>query len=187
MIDRMSLWVAVIGAIGVIVGALINTSLSVWSSSAQRKLDATLAVRQEKINQYFEALDTLYIARDALQSFKEANSGLGVEEGKRKSKLPWKNHDYEKYDQASADAFKVLDSAARSVAVQRARIDVVGTTDAADAFEDCYGVVAEYLQEVVDQLVIDGKFIYKTWEQYWEDYNEQVAKTLKIFRNDVSV
>lgn len=183
----MGLWVAAIGAVGVIVGALINTSLSVWSSSAQRRLDATLAVRQEKINQYFEALDTLYIARDALQTFKEANSGLGIEDGKRKSKFPWKNHDYEQYDRASADAFEVLDNAARSVAIQRARIDVVGTVEAADAFENCYGVVSKYLQEVADRLVIDGKFIYKIWERYWEEYNKQVAKTLEIFRNDVSV
>ncbi|AZT96253.1 hypothetical protein CXR27_03930 [Brevibacterium aurantiacum] len=183
----MGLWIAAIGAVGVIVGALINTSLSVWSSSAQRKLDATLAVRQEKINQYFDALDTLYMARDALQTFKEANSGLGIEKGKRKSKLPWKNRDYKAYDKTAADAFEALDSAARSVAVQRARIDVVGTADAADAFEDCYGIVFGYLKEVVNQVEVDGKFIYKTWEHHWNDYNEQVAKTLRIFRKDVSV
>lgn len=178
---------AVIGASGVIVGALINTALSVWNSTVQRKLDAALAVRQEKVNQYFEALDTLYSSRDELQSFGSALSGLGMDEDKRKSILPWRNRNYRDSDVASASAFVKLDAVAQRVAIQRARIDVIGSPEAADAFESCYEIIFDYLREVAEQVADDGLFRAQVWEEYWSNYNDQITETLEIFRRDVAV
>lgn len=172
---------------GVIIGALINTTLSVWNSYAQRKLDSALASRNQKVSQYYESLDTLYTARDALQVFKNANSGLGIIEGKRKSRLPWKNRSYKSHDIAAANAFELLDNAAKDVAIQRARINLVGTPEAAESFAKCYDVISEYLGEVARQVMEDGRFIYSVWEEYWNQYNAQISNTLSIFRQDIDL
>lgn len=182
---EIDLLTAGIGAGGVLLGALVTTGISVLNSFLQRRFDSHIATRGDRLQQYFEAVDTLYEARDALLKFKEANSGLGVVDGKKKSLLPWRNQQYQEYDQQSVDSFERLDRAAESVAVQRARIDVVGSVKAAVEFEKCYDVVFAYLHEVVAQVTDNGKFIFEVWEDHWTRYNAQVERTLKLFRKDL--
>ncbi|WP_152609554.1 hypothetical protein [Brevibacterium linens] len=185
MSTELDLLPAAIGAGGVVVGALVTTLISALNSILQRRFDSHIATRDDRVRQYFEAVDTLHEARDALLKFKEANSGLGVDEGKRKSIFPWKNHDYHAYDQQAAESFTRLLKAAEQVAIQRARIDVVGSLKAADAFERCYGIIDAYLQASAEELIDDGWFRIKTWEDYWENYNSEIEATVKLFRKDL--
>lgn len=166
-------------------GALVTTVISAFNAFLQRRFDSHIATRDDRVQQYFEAVDTLYGARDALLKFKEANSGLGVSEGKRKSVFPWRNREYHASDHQAAESFTRLLAAAEQVAIQRARIDVVGSLKAADAFERCYGIIDTYLHASAEELLADGWFRIKTWEEYWEKYNSQIDTTVKLFRKDL--
>lgn len=178
---------ALIGAIGVILGALINTVMQIFNSVHQRKADAHLSTRRVREEQYFAATETLNELLNELQAFQVANSGLGVSEGKTKSVLPWRNFEYKRADRRSADAFTELWAAAKAVELQKSKMAVVGSLRASESFSDCYSIVRSYMSEVVDQMNDDGRFIFSVSEEYIDAYKEKYDDTVKLFRSDLRV
>lgn len=176
---------ALVGAGGVVLGALVTTLVSSLNAWLQRKEDRHLATRQVREDQYFNATEILDEMRRELTAFQQANSGLGTTPDKSKSVLPWKNSEYRSSDRRSAQAIELLFTSAERIRLQKVKIEIVGSRRAAESFAKCYNIVDEYIGTVTNHILEDGRFNYDESVRYLCLYEELVNETIDLFREDL--
>lgn len=176
---------ALVGAGGVVLGALVTTLVSSLNAWLQRKEDRHLATRQVREDQYFNATEILDEMRRELTAFQQANSGLGTTPDKSKSVLPCKNSEYRSSDRRSAQAIELLFTSAERIRLQKVKIEIVGSRRAAESFAKCYNIVDEYIGTVTNHILEDGRFNYDESVRYLCLYEELVNETIDLFREDL--
>ncbi|WP_156913837.1 hypothetical protein [Brevibacterium album] len=176
---------ALVGAGGVVIGALITTLMAGINSWLQRREDRHLATRQVREEQYFNATEILHEMHRELEAFQKSNSGLGTTPEKSRSIFPWKNAIYRSSDARSAQAVRSLFDSAERVRLQKAKMEIVGSRKAAHAFAECYSAIEEYMEKVIDHIMTDGRFVYSDSERCLEVYASRVKNAVNLFRQDL--